>query len=285
MADTVSTFKYDFFLSFAHEDSAFTESVYEKLKSSGFTVFYSDESLKKNRGQSFVEIIEEGLQNSEHFILCCSPNSKDAQWVSKETRSFFNLCHMRSKEARRMFVLKGPDFSEEFVPFLLSDLQMVSSAEEIIELHPKKNAERNWATSTIPPPSSNRKIKVEQSQKFESVPIQKKNTSNENPVVFTNVTHVKDGLLIAGLLQQSQGQLKIFSNHLEFISASKVIMVENIHNVTYGRFGPDMVNNWVKVEYSDNGKLEGALFMKSDLLSMFGGTKKLYEAIWSMTKK
>ena len=49
-------FEYDVFLSFASADKELVKPIWQEMSSSGLRVFWSDETLKQNIGQPFIEV-------------------------------------------------------------------------------------------------------------------------------------------------------------------------------------------------------------------------------------
>ena len=79
-----NVFEYDLFVGFSSRDFEFVQPVVEKLRGYGLCVFISDQNLKEYVGESFAEIIQHALENSQHFVLVCSPNADKSQWVKIE---------------------------------------------------------------------------------------------------------------------------------------------------------------------------------------------------------
>ena len=125
-------FEFDLFVSFSSLDREVLQPVVEKLRGYGFRVFISDQNLKNYAGKSFSEIIQNALENSQHFILVCSPNSDQSYWVKIEWETFFNQFHIGDRNNRRIFVLKGNDFNLKFVPLFLRNMQIADNAEQIV---------------------------------------------------------------------------------------------------------------------------------------------------------
>ena len=70
-----AAFQYDVFLSFSSKERKVAFTVFERLTQAGIKTFFSGESLKEHSGQAFSEIITNALENSQHFILFCSPHA------------------------------------------------------------------------------------------------------------------------------------------------------------------------------------------------------------------
>jgi TIR domain/Effector-associated domain 11 len=139
VSPSISTFEYTVFLSFSsHErDAAF--AVFERLTKAGIKTFFSGESLKVHSGQAFSEVIANALENSQHFILLCSPKAMQSTWVKIEWESFFNECHVKDAQNRRFFILKGVDFEQVRVPLILKRLQYADNVDDIIRIFSLEN--------------------------------------------------------------------------------------------------------------------------------------------------
>ena len=125
-------FEYDLFVSFSSLDRDVLQPVVEKLRGYGLSVFISDESLKNYVGVLFSETIQHALQNSQHFVLVCSPNSAKSGWVTYEYETFFNIFHVNDLKNRRIFMLKGNGFDLELVPLFFQNTQIADNAEQIV---------------------------------------------------------------------------------------------------------------------------------------------------------
>jgi flagellar biosynthesis GTPase FlhF len=128
----VSTFEYTVFLSFSSHEREAAFVVFERLSKAGIKTFFSGESLKVHSGQAFSEVIADALENSQHFILFCSPKAMQSTWVKIEWDTFFNECHVPDTQNRRFFILKGMDFEQVRVPILLKRLQYADNVDSII---------------------------------------------------------------------------------------------------------------------------------------------------------
>lgn len=125
-------FEYDIFLSFASLDKELVKPVWQEMSLSGLRVFWSDESLKQNIGQSFFGIIQNALTQSKHFVLYCTPNAMQSNWVKEEYETFFSECYIRSGRTRRIVLFSGKNFDRSLLPSLLRNIQMAQSVKEII---------------------------------------------------------------------------------------------------------------------------------------------------------
>ena len=86
------------------------------------------------------------------------------------------------------------------------------------------------------------------------------------------------------LAMRDTGTVELTGNSIVFRSKKGQINITGISSVTYGKQGRDFVNNWVKVEYM-NGNI--AYFADGSLLGwggMFGGTMKLFKAIFPLVQ-
>jgi TIR domain/Effector-associated domain 11 len=128
----ISTFEYTVFLSFSSHEREAAFAVFERLTQAGIKTFFSGESLKVHSGQAFSEVIANALENSQHFILLCSPKAMQSTWVKIEWDTFFNECHVPDAQNRRFFILKGVDFEQVRVPILLKRLQYADNVDSII---------------------------------------------------------------------------------------------------------------------------------------------------------
>ena len=126
-------FEFDIFLSFSSKDREMAKIIWEELRGYGLKVFLSDESLKVNVGHSFFEKIQYALINSKHFVLICTPNSMESEWVKTEYETFYNEFYIGQKKSRKLIILKGNGFKMNYVPLLLRRLQFAEKVQQIIE--------------------------------------------------------------------------------------------------------------------------------------------------------
>ena len=65
-------FEYDLFLSFAKTDEKIVKPIWQEMCLAGLRVFWSDSTLKDKIGESWFEVIQSSLEQSQHFVLICS---------------------------------------------------------------------------------------------------------------------------------------------------------------------------------------------------------------------
>jgi hypothetical protein len=84
---------------------------------------------------------------------------------------------------------------------------------------------------------------------------------------------------------QDKGDLIIEEDKLRFYGGKWNITISNIKRVSYGKQGRDFVNNWVKIDYLDNGTPKKAFFASGAGLGwggILGGTQKILNAVENM---
>ena len=108
MPDPASAFKYKAFISYSHRDESWgrwlhrsiegyrvpkgvigRETIYGPVPKRLFPVFRDREELPTASDLS--EMIRDGLVNSSHLIVICSPNSAKSKWVNEEIKTFKKL--------------------------------------------------------------------------------------------------------------------------------------------------------------------------------------------------
>ena len=108
MPDNKSAFKYKAFISYSHRDESWgrwlhrsiegyrvpkgvigRETIYGPVPKRLFPVFRDREELPTASDLS--EMIRDGLVNSSHLIVICSPNSAKSKWVNEEIKTFKKL--------------------------------------------------------------------------------------------------------------------------------------------------------------------------------------------------
>jgi len=125
-------FEYDIFLCFSSRNKPEAKSLWQKLSSCGLRVFWSDETLKQNVGESFFGVIEKALMASKHFVLLCTAEAMQSRWVRLEYESFFSHCHILEPQTRRLIIFHGKNFDSVEIPLFLKNIQCTQSINEII---------------------------------------------------------------------------------------------------------------------------------------------------------
>jgi len=113
-------FDYDVFLSFASDDEELARPIWQDLSISGLRVFWSDVSLKNTLGSSWVDVIEQALQRSRHFLLLVTPAAMTSKWVKREYTAFHNHCYR--PDTRRLIPLVAPNYKFSDLPLFLREL-------------------------------------------------------------------------------------------------------------------------------------------------------------------
>jgi len=126
--------EYDVFLSFSSTDEVLAKRVWTEMSLSGLRVFWSDESLKSNIGESFFTIIQEALEKSKHFVLICTNNAMKSHWVREEYETFCNNCYIPSGRKRKLIIYKTDSCKKNNIPFLLKNIQLTESIDLIIKI-------------------------------------------------------------------------------------------------------------------------------------------------------
>ncbi|MFZ1084624.1 MAG: hypothetical protein WAN35_06650 [Terracidiphilus sp.] len=84
------------------------------------------------------------------------------------------------------------------------------------------------------------------------------------------------------LAYQDVGKLTVGDSHVEFKSNRRTIVIDRIRRVSYGKQGRDFVNNWVKIDYEEEGLHHKAFFADGGSRGwdgVFGGTKRILEVV------
>lgn len=78
------------------------------------------------------------------------------------------------------------------------------------------------------------------------------------------------------------GVLTVLDGALEFKGNKGTVLISNIRRVSYGMYGRDFINHWVKVEYGDLPSSSTALFADGSVLGwggVAGGTRKIFDVV------
>ncbi|KPA17229.1 hypothetical protein MHK_002549 [Candidatus Magnetomorum sp. HK-1] len=130
---SLSSYKYDIFLSYANKDMIKVDFVTEELKSNKLSVFEAHNTLQKKIGHSFIESLQEAIINSKDFVLVWTKNAVSSDWVKKEYETFINKCNISDRENRRIiiYVTKEEDIKLLLPPFL-ADYQSCKSLKDLV---------------------------------------------------------------------------------------------------------------------------------------------------------
>jgi hypothetical protein len=105
------------FISHATEDARFAHTLADDLRRLGMQVWIVPESIYA--GESWVEAIERGLQESSHVLVVLTPAAVESQWVKKEVEIAITL------ECEKRIRLIPLELKPTEIPLLLKSYQMV----------------------------------------------------------------------------------------------------------------------------------------------------------------
>jgi sulfatase modifying factor 1 len=106
------------FISHATQDADFAHRLADGLKQLGVPVWIAPDSIRP--GESWVDAIERGLEESSHMLVVLTPAAVESSWVKKETNVAIAL------ERKGRVQILPLDVQACDVPLLLSSYQMVS---------------------------------------------------------------------------------------------------------------------------------------------------------------
>ncbi|MFN0175437.1 MAG: SUMF1/EgtB/PvdO family nonheme iron enzyme [Saprospiraceae bacterium] len=129
-ADT--SWEYDLFFSFSSKDLEAARHFCHVLRGHGMRVFFSADDLRHRGGHNFGNLIQQALQRSRNFLLFCSPNAMDSEWVELEHDTFFQNYHLPNKHTRGFFIAEGPDFRYDLVPAFYRRSQRIQDPEALL---------------------------------------------------------------------------------------------------------------------------------------------------------
>ncbi len=154
-ADTA--WEYDLFFSFSSKDLEAARTFCHALRGHGLRVFFSADDLRLRGGQSFGAVITQALSRSRHFLLFCSPNAMQSEWVMLESDTFFQQYHLNDKSRRSFQIAEGPDFQDDLVPVFYRRYQRVRDAEVLLHtLTAFAHAAEPQILPQLPDPNPNR---------------------------------------------------------------------------------------------------------------------------------
>jgi hypothetical protein len=128
--------EYDIFFSFSSKNRAEAEPIVKLLRECELLVFFSDADLQKHAGTLFIDKISEALHTSKHFLLYCTPEAMQAEWVKYEYKTFITNAYIPSGGKRHLFILQGSNFSTSLLTKenLFKGIQQSENITNILEI-------------------------------------------------------------------------------------------------------------------------------------------------------
>jgi hypothetical protein len=128
--------EYDIFFSFSSKNRAEAEPIVKLLRECELLVFFSDGDLQKHAGTLFIDKISEALHTSKHFLLYCTPEAMQAEWVKYEYKTFITTAHIPSGGKRHLFILQGSNFNTSLLTKenLFKGIQQSENITNILEI-------------------------------------------------------------------------------------------------------------------------------------------------------
>ena len=120
---------YDAFISFKSQDKAIAQSVYRKLKNLGYSVFYSNETLRELGRDEYHRRIDAAIEKSRNMLVVGSkPGHFCSKWVEYEWRLFLGeILDDRKKGNLITVVSDGMKFSD--LPIGLRNRESITLSE------------------------------------------------------------------------------------------------------------------------------------------------------------
>ena len=113
--------QFDFFLSYSHEDRQIASQIARDLAERGRNIFFDEWTIRV--GDSLIERINYGLQNSTYLLVLISKNSLSSKWVNLEIGSAFRK-DSNSANARIIPVLIE-NIAPTLIPSFLRNIKWV----------------------------------------------------------------------------------------------------------------------------------------------------------------
>jgi TIR domain/Pentapeptide repeats (8 copies) len=97
---------YSCFISYSHQDQAFSQYLHARMRSEKLLVWYAAEDMKG--GQKLRDQIFDAVQNYDKLLLVLSENSMKSEWVMTEIRRARRV--EREENRRKLFPIRLADF-------------------------------------------------------------------------------------------------------------------------------------------------------------------------------
>lgn len=131
-----SSYDTDAFISYSHADKSVAKKLYDRLTSSGFKIWFDDNSIKK--AADWESSIEAGIKRTRLFIPILSKNVEQESIIPHEYRTEWNIAaSISSKMGGRTFI----------VPFVEKDFDFYNPLTKLPKEFSKKNA--TWYTEEL----------------------------------------------------------------------------------------------------------------------------------------
>lgn len=118
---TDRVFKYKVFLSHSSVDKPIIEEIFRELQKEEIKAFLDKYEIKP--GDSIVEKLNDGLQNSDLGILLLSKNFLNSNWAKTEMSYFI---HERMATGKKSFLIVNVNLTAAEIPPLLRDFRYIS---------------------------------------------------------------------------------------------------------------------------------------------------------------
>lgn len=125
-------YSYDLFFCFSNNDLENARLLCDSLRGYGLRVFFSADEMRLKGGHQFSKVIDGALETSRHFLLYCTPNAMQSDWVQKEYRAFHDNVHISDQKNRSFLIFEGNDFDLKSLPITYRNNQRIRSIDEII---------------------------------------------------------------------------------------------------------------------------------------------------------
>ncbi|TAE13486.1 MAG: TIR domain-containing protein [Bacteroidetes bacterium] len=132
----------DIFFSFSSKNMGEAQVAVNKLRSAGFSVFFSGEDLGLQIGTTYFGKVQEALEQATHFALYFTEEAKTSNWVRAEYENFYQHIHLHNPKERRFFIIYESHINHQDLPIFLRSTQTCKTEDVIAFLkQPELEAE------------------------------------------------------------------------------------------------------------------------------------------------
>jgi hypothetical protein len=89
--------------------------------------------LKKKVGENWSKEIAQALLTSQNYVLLCTSEAINSNWVVTEYETFYNACYITDPNNRFVYIILPNNTSDNLIPLFLKRFEYASEAKGIIQ--------------------------------------------------------------------------------------------------------------------------------------------------------
>jgi formylglycine-generating enzyme required for sulfatase activity len=137
-------YEYDIFFRFSSKDIEAARPICDELRGYGFRIFFTGDSATIKAGVSFMNFIDDALEQSKNFLLFCTPNAMKSNHVIEEYSIFYENYFFNDRENRAFIIYEGTNFDLNLLKARYRRLQTAKVVNEVIDALVDKNEQQRF---------------------------------------------------------------------------------------------------------------------------------------------